>query len=96
MPCYKRMAAFRGYMNLAIIINDVVRKWSGPERTERGKSQTITTVDYFIATLRTFVRANIFAQLRHVLHLRNRSTFFFLDYFLSFLVSRSFIRFLSF
>lgn len=79
MPCYRRMAAFRRYVNLAVIINDVVRKWTGPERTERGKSQTITTVDYFIATLhtRTFVRANIFTQLRHVLHLRNRSTFFF-------------------
>jgi len=45
--------AFRGYMNLAVVINNVIRKWSGPRRAgrfaQRDTSRTITTPDYFIA-----------------------------------------------
>jgi len=33
--------AFRGYMNLAVVINNVIRKWSGPRRAERGLRREI-------------------------------------------------------
>ena len=98
---------FRGYVNLVVIINDVARKWSGLERTVRGRSQTITTVDYFIATLhtRTYIRTcELFSRncsTTHVLHARNLAHFFpstisslFLNLpiFISLTFSRSFCR----
>lgn len=80
--------AFRGYANLTVIINDVVRKWFGPERT-RWKSNTITTVDYFIVTLHTRIYScvRIFSRncsTRSIFCIRAIcSTLFSLDCFLS-------------
>lgn len=77
--------AFRGYANLTVIINDVVRKWFGPERT-RWKSNTITTVDYFIVTLHTRIYScvRIFSRSCSTFCIRAIcSTLFSLDCFLS-------------